>query len=175
MVNMTLQEFVAGFTWPVIICLIVGIVLLIIEMFTPGFGAPGLAGLTALILAVILKAKNFTDGLWMTLIIMAVVGVLLLFFLRSATKGAISKSPLILHDAITEDAGYISTQDMAFFIGKSGKTLTALRPAGMADFDGVRLDVISEGDFIPANTTVCIESIEGRRIIVRQHSEENTL
>ncbi len=34
--ELTFMEFIQGFSLPVVICLIVGIGLLIVEMFTPG-------------------------------------------------------------------------------------------------------------------------------------------
>lgn len=57
---------------------------------------------------------------------------------------------------------------MQYFLDKKGTTLTVLRPAGTVDFDGVKLDVVSEGDFIPKDTEVKVIKVEGRRIVVRQ-------
>ena len=125
------------------------------------------AALILLALAIILRARTLAEALWMTVLVMAVVGVLLLLFLRSATKGAISRSPLILKDAIDKQAGYISSDDLQFFVGKEGVAVTILRPAGTADFDGIKLDVVSEGQFLPAQTKVKIMRVEGRRIVVR--------
>jgi len=45
-----------------------------------------------------------------------------------------------------------------------------LRPSGTADFSGIKLDVVSDGEFIPKDTTVIINKIEGHRIVVKQKS-----
>ena len=37
----------------------------------------------------------------------------------------------------------------------------------MAEFDGVRLNVVSEGEFIQSGTRVQIVRVEGSRILVR--------
>lgn len=167
MEDLTLMQFLAGFTIPSVICLALGIALLVVEMFTPGFGAAGISGLILLVLSIILRAGTLAEALWMTVLVMAIVGVLLLLFLRSATKGAISRSPLVLKDAIDKQAGYISSEDLQFFVGKEGNAITILRPAGTADFDGIKLDVVTEGQFIEAQTKVKVMRVEGRRIIVR--------
>lgn len=166
--EMTFAEFIAGFSLPVVICLIAGIVLLIIEMFMPGFGLAGGLGIVCLVAAVVLRAESVPAAMWMIVSVLVIVGLLLLIFLRSATKGSLSKSDLILKDKLEKEQGYMSTEDMEFFVGHKGTALTVLRPSGMADFDGVKLDVVSEGEFIPALADVQVVRVEGRRIVVRQ-------
>ena len=56
---------------------------------------------------------------------------------------------------------------MQVFLGKEGETTTVCRPTGMAEFDGVKLNVVSEGEFLPAGTRVRIVQVEGSRIVVR--------
>lgn len=52
-------------------------------------------------------------------------------------------------------------------LGRHGKTVTPLRPSGAAEFDGRRVDVVSEGMPVDVGTWVkCIE-IKGARIVVR--------
>ena len=53
-------------------------------------------------------------------------------------------------------------------MGKTGVTDTPLRPAGMAEFDGVKLSVVSEGEFIESGREVTVERVEGNRIVVRE-------
>ena len=43
-----------------------------------------------------------------------------------------------------------------------------LRPTGMAEFDGVKLNVQSDGEFIPKDVLVKVERVEGARIVVRR-------
>ena len=53
-------------------------------------------------------------------------------------------------------------------VGKTGTASTALRPAGMAEFDGVKLSVVSKGEFIEAGRAVTVECVEGNRIVVHE-------
>lgn len=152
--------------WQIVI-LIAGLILVVIEMFHPGFGVPGITGAVLLVLAVILIASTLMQALVLIIIIIAVLGAALSLVLHSAAKGRLSKT-LILSDSLKKESGYIGTEDLEYFLGKEGITVTVLRPAGTADFDGVKLDVVSESEFIKNNSPVKIIKVEGRRIVVRQ-------
>ncbi|MFR5795923.1 MAG: NfeD family protein [Christensenellales bacterium] len=58
-------------------------------------------------------------------------------------------------------------QDMQVFVGHEGKTLSVLRPSGIGDFDGVRLNVVTEGEFIENGTPIRIVRVEGGKIVVK--------
>ncbi len=166
--TMSFVEFINGFSLPAAICLAVGLILMLVEMFTPGFGAAGIVGLLSLLAAIVLSGTTFAEKLWMTVIILAILGLMLLIFLHSATKGKLSKSQIILNDSIDANARYISSEDLEYFVGREGKALTILRPSGIADFDGVRLDVVTEGDFIPAGSRVRVNRIDRLNLVVEK-------
>jgi membrane-bound serine protease (ClpP class) len=64
-------------------------------------------------------------------------------------------------------AGYVSSANYTGFLGAAGVALTPLRPSGIADFDGARLDVVSSGSFIPSGTNVEVCLVEGSKVMVR--------
>ncbi|AEV68003.1 NfeD family protein [Acetivibrio clariflavus] len=146
---------------------ILGFIMIIIEMFHPGFGAPGISGIILLILGIVSVARNLTDVIILIIIILIVLGIALTFVLYSATKGKLPKT-LVLTDSLNKEEGFEGTEDLKFFIGKEGKALTVLRPSGTADFDGVKLDVVSEAEFIQKDAKIKIIKVEGRRIVVRE-------
>jgi membrane-bound serine protease (ClpP class) len=47
-------------------------------------------------------------------------------------------------------------------------TLSLLRPAGFAEIDGERVDVVAEGEMIEAGVPVVVSRMEGNRIVVRR-------
>ncbi len=154
---------------PIIICFLIGVGLLMLEAFIPGFGAPGVTGI---ILEVITLVMTWYEHgplatLAVLLIVLLVLAIAISLSLKSATSGRLSKSSLIHHGAETNEEGYRSTQDLNVFLNKVGSTSTVLRPTGIADFEGVRLNVSSEGDFVPAGTPVRIVKVEGSKILVR--------
>lgn len=154
---------------PIVICFLIGVGLLVLEAFMPGFGVAGISGIVVEVIAVVLTWNQHgpVAALGMLLIILSVVAIAISMSLRSATNGRLSKSRIILHDTESNEAGYRSAEDMEVFLGREGQTTTVLRPTGMAEFDGVRLNVVSEGEFIQAGTAVRIVRIEGSRILVR--------
>lgn len=163
---MNVFSFLDGMQIYQMVILLLGLVLLIIEMFTPGFGVSGGIGIGLLIAGIILTASTPFEALVMIVLLLIILGVALQIILRSATKGRLSKT-LILNESLTKNAGYIGTDDLEYFVGKEGTTLTVLRPSGTAEFDGLRLDVVSEGEYIPKNTKVRITEVAGRRIVVK--------
>lgn len=155
---------------PIIICFALGFLFVIIEMFHPGFGAPGIIGGILLVIGIILVAqvtKSLMVVLILIIVIIAVLGIALTLALQSVTKGRLSKI-LVLHDTQKKEAGYTGTEDLNFFMDKEGVTLTILRPAGIADFKGIKLDVVSEGEFIQKDKKVKIIKVQGRRIVVKE-------
>lgn len=154
---------------PIIICFLLGIGFLILEAFMPGFGAPGLTGVVLEIITLVLtwNAHGPMATLGLLLIVLATLAIAVSTSLRSLSKGKLSKSKLILHETESNEAGYRSTEDMNVFVGREGTTSTVLRPTGIADFDGVRLNVSSEGEFVQAGARVRIVSVEGSKVLVR--------
>lgn len=149
------------------LCLFFGLALVVFEMFIPGFGAPGTIGLVLLIFGVVQTAQNVTQVLILTGAILAILAIALMVVLRSASKGRLSKT-LVLSNTFKKEDGYSSVEDLKDFLGKSGTALTVLRPAGMADVDGVKLDVVTEAEFLPKGTKVKVIKVEGRRVVVRE-------
>ena len=57
--------------------------------------------------------------------------------------------------------------ELTSLVGKSGKALTPLRPAGAALISGHRVDIVTQGEFVPAETEVEVIFVEGSRVVVR--------
>ena len=161
-------EFIAA-NLPILIRFVIGIGLMVLEAFMPGFGLPGISGIILEVVAVALTWMNHGPmaALGMTLIVLSILAIAISMSLRSAANGKLSRSKLVLNDTESNEAGYRSTEDLDVFLGKEGVTTTVLRPTGMAEFDGVRLNVVSEGEFIQSGTRVQIVRVEGSRILVR--------
>jgi membrane-bound serine protease (ClpP class) len=52
----------------------------------------------------------------------------------------------------------------------TGIALTPLRPAGIAELDGARVDVVSQGEYIAAGEPLEVVRTEGHRVVVRRPS-----
>lgn len=155
----------------IILFFLVGTALLVIEVFMPGFGVAGISGIVLEGVGIVLMLIHHGPlaALGLTLLVLALIGVVISIMLRSATKGRLSKSPLVLTKAETSTDGYnAANKDMEVFLGKEGVVVTTLRPAGMAEIEGVKLNVVSDAEFIPKGTRVRVTQVDGIRIIVRK-------
>lgn len=163
------MEFIVN-NLPIIICALVGIALLIVEMFMPGFGIPGISGIALLIVAVVFTWMEYgmMAGLGTAIVMLAVVGIAITLSLRSASKGRLSRSPLILKGALTREEGYVSQDEKSDYVGQIGIAVTVLRPAGIAEFDGVRLNVVTAGEYLQPGVKVVVKEVEGARILVEK-------
>ncbi len=165
---MDIFDFVTQITLIQGLVLALGIILVIVEMFHPGFGAPGITGIILIILGIVLIAETFEQAVILIILTLAILGIALSVVLHSATKGRLSRTPLILKHTQQKESGYIGIDDLEFFLGKEGISSTVLRPSGVADFDGVKIDVVSEGAYIPQGKKVKVIKVVGMSIIVRE-------
>ncbi|MDA1029074.1 MAG: hypothetical protein O3B41_08495 [Bacteroidetes bacterium] len=53
------------------------------------------------------------------------------------------------------------------YLGKKGTAITPLRPTGIAEIDGERIEVVTEGDFISAGSDIKVVAMDRRRHFVR--------
>lgn len=155
---------------PIVLLFLAGVVLLGAEAFLPGFGICGLSGAVAGLSAIALTWVWYGPmaALGMMIVFLAVVAIAVSIGLRSVAKGRLSKSKLVLNHAETTENGYVSGETKDVFLNREGVVLNALRPVGTAEFDGVRLDVVSDGEFLDKGERVRIVQVDGSRIVVRK-------
>jgi len=149
-----------------IILFVVGVGLIIVEMFEPGFGFFGVSGILSLIACIFVTADTVANGLMLTAIFFVILLIMLGIFLILVSKGRLP-GKLILKESETVEQGFSGTEDMAYLMGKTGVVVTICRPVGNVDFDGVKLEVVTQGEFIEKGETVEVVEIEGNRVVVK--------
>jgi membrane-bound serine protease (ClpP class) len=162
--------------WEELLLVTGGVILLVLEIFViPGFGIAGFLGLLAILSGFILSLVGSGDTATFILIasgrvvgslVFAVIaGLVLLRFLPHLPYGR----RLILVRGLSAAEGYVSAAEgEAQWLGKKGRARSALRPAGIAEIDGQRLDVVSDGGLIEAGQQIEVIRVDGNRIVVRQ-------
>ena len=142
-----------------------GCILLVVELYVPGTGLFGIAGLASILASFFLSlGANLSAVTTMT--ISLVVAIIAFAVLARYLPSSRLWTKLILKDSETTQAGYTSAQDYDCYLGCEGITITQLRPAGRIELKGVQLDVVSEGRFLPAGIPVKVVSVKGNRIVV---------
>ena len=155
---------------PIIICALVGIALLVVEMFMPGFGLPGIAGMILLVASIVLTWRDHGAyaGLGATLVVLSLAGVMISMALKSASSGRIWRSSLILKDNLAKAQDLPESKALEALLGKEGVAQSMLRPAGIALIEGQRVNVVSRGEVIDQGAAILVDEVEGSRVVVRR-------
>ncbi|WP_077625029.1 NfeD family protein [Sediminibacillus massiliensis] len=168
-------HIVAGLAgYEAIILLVLGIIMIIAEIFVPG-GILGVLGIGAVAGSLFMSSAD-TGHMAMSIgiaLLASIIVSIILFKTMGLEKGFFKN--IILKDATTSEQGYVSSQNRLELIGLKGTAVTPLRPSGTALFNEERLDVVSEGGFISKDTPIKVVKTEGSRIVVREiNNTENT-
>jgi len=171
---MNLMELLGPTAVPTIICLIFGLIMLLIEMFTPGIGAAGAAGLASLIAVVVMQLGwgNPRGARYIIAITLLIIILALIWIIRSLQRGRLSKSFLVLNEQVDGTSVPEVASAKNDLVGKSGVALTPLRPAGIAEIDGKRVDVMTAGAFLAKGCRVTVIKAEGMHILVSEAEEK---
>ncbi len=154
-----------------------GLLLIVLEIFViPGFGVTGIAGIVMLVAGLAaqsrLPARRHAGD----------PGRL------DAARSSPSPSPWASSSAcssscprpagwapscwkiarITPIGYHADSHEGEPLLGKVGRSLTDLRPAGVIELEGRRLDVITSGDYIARGAQVKVIEIKGNRVVVER-------
>jgi membrane-bound serine protease (ClpP class) len=162
--------------WEELLLVGVGVLLLALEVFViPGMTVAGIAGIVALVagLGMTLVGAGATMSVVITALGHVAISILLAMAGAFAFVRALPSLPfgnrLVLEADMTSDRGYVSSPESdRRWLGRTGTAISALRPAGIAEFDGARVDVVSDGDFVDAGSTIAVTRVDSNRIVVRR-------
>ena len=160
-------ELISNISVVSVILFVVGIGLIAVEFIEPGFGVFGIIGIICLIVDIFITAQTIAQGLILTAFFFVIVLIIMVVFLSLMSRGMLPKR-LVLHDSETVEQGFSGTADRAHLMGQTGVVTAICRPVGNVDFNGVKLDVVSRGEYIEKGATVEVIEIEGNRIVVKE-------
>lgn len=150
-----------------ILLILVGFGLIAAEIYiVPGVNVVGILGILVLIFAIgFAFTSNGIVGGFFALGGTAVLAMAMAFAMwRSGSWEEFVLATSILPGREIADK---SQENRARFIGKAGQALTPLRPSGVAEIDGERVEVQTEGGFIAADSRIKVVAIDSRHIFVR--------
>jgi len=166
------------FSWPVLIILLLalGLVMMLVEiLIIPGFGLAGIGAIALLAAGVYLSWIRLSLAWSIGATLMSVSSIILSIVLLR--KSGIS-SQIVLNRRVGDSASRPAAgaqageesrkKDSAICVGQTGMAVSDLRPAGIAIFQGRRLNVLTDGTYLRKNTRVKIIRMEGNRIFVEE-------
>lgn len=149
--------------------------LLAVELFVPSYGMIAVTASIAAIAGVVcLFIHDTTWGM------IGMFGVIVAgptaFFLwvklfphTPMGRRMILGNPNINGDDAPQDSEQVRRREEALaLIGVAGTALTDLRPVGVAEIDGKRVDVLAEGPWVAKGRTVKVVHLDGLKIVVRE-------
>jgi len=185
--------------WVEILLLLVGILLLLVEIFVlPGFGIAGILGIVGILLGLFgMLIRNAPDELpwpettgdWQSLssgvisLAFGFAGFIVLAWLASRYLPRLRfMSGLVLapNPTISGGPARISITappqsiEPSVSIGDLGEVVSKLRPAGKARFGDALVDVVATGEFLDRGVRVEIIGIYGSRVVVKKAEESGT-
>jgi membrane-bound serine protease (ClpP class) len=147
----------------VIALMVGGMLLLVAEVaIIPGFGMAGVSAALLILGGAGYAWHEFGPawGMGSLLISGAVAGGILLWVPRTKAGRA-----LVLKDTLGKPE-----ENFEALVGVEGVAVTPLRPAGMAELAGRRVDVVTDGVFVEKGRAVRVVAVEGARVVVAQIS-----
>ncbi len=149
--------------------ILVGLVLLIAEVFLPTHGVLAALALVALIVGITLAFRvDSSTGVWTLVGVAGILPLVAALWLYVWPRTPLGRRFFLQappeNDTLANNPTNVELEQ---FRGRYGKTLSALRPSGVALFDGRRLDTMSEGALIAPDQWVQCVDVKNGTVIVR--------
>ncbi|MFT5643812.1 MAG: membrane-bound serine protease (ClpP class) [Janthinobacterium sp.] len=162
--------------WEELLLAGIGLLFLAVEILViPGFGVLGTLGIAALLGALALSMVGAGDtaavivgAMWR--VVLALLAALLgsLVLLRFLPRLPLARRMILQTDLGSGPTHGSAPEADQQWLGKQGRALSILRPAGIASIEGARVDVVSDGAMIDADAPIEVIRVDGNRIVVRQ-------
>jgi len=159
-------------TWAIIL-LVLGIGLVVLEVLLPSGGLIGLMAAAVLVASVVFGFKHSSvAGVVILVVLVIFVPSVIVLGFKALPHTRVGRKLMLIRTskALSRDRGVagVSDQDYDALLGKTGRTVTPLRPSGIAEIDDQRYSVVSKGEMIDDSTDIVVVKIEGNSIVVEQ-------
>lgn len=157
--------------WIIFLLTVVALFLIAVDFFLPGF-VLGSIGILLMLTAV--GIEFYHGGLTRAagvFVLEVVLGLAAAYItIRYGPQTAAAKRMILSHEQTNQTA---TANPATELVGVTGSAETLLRPSGIAELKGKRLDVVAESGMIEPGSTIKVVAVEGARIVVRKVAENN--
>ena len=160
--------------WEEVLLLGLGVIALAVEVFVlPGFGVAGVLGALAIVASMVLAmmgARPTTGDVAQALAVLGAslfitLAVIYAWLRHLPNSGRFSG--LLLQGSVHKSQGFVSAPNRGDLVGRDGVAVTDLRTSGTAVVGQERLDVVTEGEYVPQGSRVQVVQSDGYRHVVR--------
>lgn len=147
-------------------------VLIVAEVFIPSAGLLSICALACLVGGIWLFFQHSAAVGWIGVIVAVVmVPSLLAMAYKVLPKTRFGKRVILAPPVRDRGEAIADAPELEQLIGRTGRVLTTLRPVGMCDFDGRRVECVAESGYLQKNNRVKVIRVEGTQVTVRVMDE----
>ena len=149
------------------------LLLLVLEVFIPSGGVIGVLSLVSAIAGVVMFWRvSWVWGTISTMLVLVLGPMAFSFALRVMPHTPFGRQLFLTEtdEQIAERRRRLADERQAeqALVGAEGRALTDLRPVGVADLEGTRVEVLAVGGPIDAGGPVRVVEVEGSQVRVRR-------
>ena len=151
-----------------ILLFILSAALLVAEVFVPSFGMLFVGAMASLVGGIVIFFDYSTVAGWIGVIIAVImVPTVLITTYRILPKTRFGKNVILSQPRREKGEGVPDAPQLKALAGQIGIVLTPLRPVGMCDFSGVRVETVAESGYVNKGKKVKVINIDGTQVTVR--------
>lgn len=142
--------------------------LLVVEIFVPSFGLLTGCAVAAFAGGIWVFFRESTAAGWMGVgIAVVVMPIVWVVTYRMFPNTRFGKSVSLAGPKRDKGDAIPDTPDLAKMLGERGVVISPLRPVGMCEFDGERLECVAETGYVENGVTIKVIRVEGTQLTVR--------
>ncbi len=150
-------------------------VLIIAEVFVPSGGIISVCALVCLIAGIAIFFQHSATAGWIGVgIALVMIPAVLIIAYKIFPNTRFGKSVTLTPPEREHGDAIPDTAKLKELLGAEGMVLTPLRPVGMCDFSGLRVECVAEGGYVDKDKKVKIIRVQGTQLTVRAIEAEES-
>ncbi|MBN1506782.1 MAG: hypothetical protein JW955_08045 [Sedimentisphaerales bacterium] len=142
--------------------------LIVAEVFIPSAGLLAICAVACLVGGIWIFFQHSVVAGWIGLGVgLVMVPSLLALAYKILPKTRFGRQIMLAPPVRDRGDAIADSPELAKLLGRTGRVVTTLRPVGMCDFDGRRVECVAEGGFVEKDRTVTVIHVEGTQVTVR--------
>ena len=142
--------------------------LIIAEVFVPSGGLISICALACLIGGIAIFFKHSSTAGWIGIVTaMIMIPTVVIFAYKIFPRTKFGKSVTLTPSRRQQGDAIPDTAELKAMLGAEGVVITPLRPVGMCDFSGQRVECVAESGYVEKDKKVKIIQVEGTQLTVR--------
>lgn len=142
--------------------------LIVAEVFVPSGGLLGVCSLACLVGGLVTFFSYSATAGWIGVVVAVVmIPTILVVAYRIFPKTRFGKSVILMPPLRDRGDAIADSAELNKLLGEVGQVLTPLRPVGMCEFAGRRVECVAESGYIDKGKTIKVIRVQGTQLTVR--------